>query len=117
MRNRQHTLLGDLRHQITLQSPGGAVDTVGERVTVWTNIATVKARIRQLTGAEKVLAAQRQASTSHIVVFRYSLALAALAANWRIVFRTRIFAIDKVANIDERNVEFEIECTEGLRQE
>lgn len=110
---------GTLRHRVTLQSPAGSQDAVGERVTTWTSVAADEpAEIRPISGREAILASQREATTSHIVRVRYSSAIAALDASWRVLFGTRVFTIDAPPkNIDERNVEIVLECTEGTRQE
>ena len=106
-----------LKHSIILQSPGGNRDSVGERVTTWTNVATVFASINPLTIRESFEAEQVQSSVTHKVVIRYDTAIAAVDHSWRILFGTRIFIIDGVRNILEENEMFELKCTEGLREE
>jgi SPP1 family predicted phage head-tail adaptor len=110
---------GKLRHRITFQGPMGSRDAVGERVTTWTDEASVWAEIRPLTAREQFIAAQQQASTTHFVSVRYRVLLAALiVASWRIKFHQRIFTIDGLPkNIDERNIELQFACTEGLSVE
>lgn len=110
---------GTLRHRVTLQSPAGSRDAVGERVTTWTSVATnVPADIKPISGREQFLAAQRQATTSHIVCLRYAALWAALDASWRVLFGSRVFTIDAPPkNLGERNLEIELQCTEGDRQE
>lgn len=110
---------GRLRHVVTLQSPSGSRDAVGQRVTVWTDEAIgVPAEVRPLTGREQYFAAQKQASTNHIVTLRWGRYLAALDASWRVKFKDRIFTIDAPPkNLDERNIEIDLECTEGLSVE
>lgn len=110
---------GKLSHRVTLQSPTGSRDAVGERVTTWTSVATgVPADIEPITGREQVLAAQREATTSHIVRIRYASTWAALDASWRVLFGSRVFTIDAPPkNIGERNWEFVLQCTEGERTE
>jgi SPP1 family predicted phage head-tail adaptor len=109
---------GKLRHRVTVQSPAGTRDAVGERQTTWTDVAAnVPASIEPLAAREQFLAAQAQASTTHRVRLRYSSDLSALNASWRIKFGDRVLVIDGVRNIEERNMEFELLCTEGLREE
>lgn len=108
---------GKMRHRIILQSPGGAIDEFGERTTTWTDVATVWASIEPLTVREQFLAEQAQSSTTHKVRFRYDSSLSTINASWRAKFGTRVFVIDGVMNKDERNKEYELLCTEGLREE
>ncbi len=109
---------GKLRHRVTFQSPMGIRDAVGERVTTWRDEATVWAEVRPLTPREAFIAAQRQASTTHMVVTRYRAVLASAIASWRIKFHQRVFTIDGLPkNIEELNVELQFDCSEGLRVE
>lgn len=104
------------RHSITLQQPGGTRDSVGERVTSWTNVKTVYADISVLNMREQMLATQRQATTTHKVTIRYDADLAAINATWRVLFGSRALIIDGVNNVDERNAVLELLCTEGRNE-
>lgn len=109
---------GRLRHSVTLQSPSGTRDAVGERATTWADVATVPADVSPLSGREEFLAAQRQASTTHKLTLRYSSQIAAIDASWRVQYGSRIFTIDEPPrNTDERGREIILMCTEGKRQE
>lgn len=108
---------GTLRHRITLQSPAGSRDAVGERTTTWTDVATVFASVNPLSVRELLAAGQTQSEVSHRVRLRYSAALSALDASWRILFGSRVLVIHGVRNIDEHKREFELMCSEGLREE
>ena len=109
---------GRLRHSIEIQSPTGDQNTVGERVTNWSTVDTVRADIEPISVAEQLAAAQRQDSTSHKIRIRWHSSLAAMDASWRVKYGTRIFTIDgPPMNIRERNREVVLMCTEGLRTE
>lgn len=108
---------GKLRHRVTLQSPGGALDAVGERVTTWTNVATVWASVEPLSTGERHIAAQAHAFVTHRVTLRYESLIAAVNASWRVLLGARVLTIEGVRNLDERNVTIELVCTEGDRQE
>lgn len=108
---------GSLRHRVTLQSPTGSRDAVGERTTSWTDIATVWASVGPLTTRELMAAGQPMSEVSHRVRVRYSSTIAALDASWRVLFGSRVLVIQGVRNIDERNKEFELLCSEGVREE
>ena len=109
--------VGQLRHRVRLQRPGGARDAVGARITTWTDVGVVWAQVEPLSGRDEMVAAQRQASTSHKVTIRYSSAVAGVAADWRVVFGERILVVDNIINPDERNEMLELFCTEDLRTE
>lgn len=110
---------GALRHRVTLQSPSGTRDAVGERVTTWVNVAeNVPADVEPIAGREELAAAQRQATSSHIVHLRYGSPWSAIDASWRVLFGERVLTIDAPPkNIGERNRELMLTCSEGDRQE
>lgn len=108
---------GQLKHQVTLQSPETTRDAVGEQTLSFSTVATVPASITPIGGREQFFAAQRHASTTHLIQLRYSSQVAALDATWRILFGSRVFSIDAPPrNVDEADVMFELQCTEGLRE-
>jgi len=105
---------GLLNKRVTLQSPSGSRDAVGERTTTWTNEATVWARVRPLSAKELMVAAQQQTSTDHAVEIRY---LSTVTAAWRVLFGTRNLIITGIVNDDEANVMQTLYCTESARTE
>ena len=109
--------IGLINRRVILQSPGGTRDAVGERVTTWTDVATVWARIDPIGGREQFLAAQLRTSTTHKVTVRHSSVTATITAAWRINYGGRIFAIDSIRNVEESQVMIELLCTEGARKE
>ena len=108
---------GQLRHRVTLPSPSGTRDAVGERSTTWTNVATVWASVEPLSTSERHIAAQAHAFVSHRVTLRYEPPVASVDASWRVLFGERVLTIEGVRNLNERNVTLELVCTEGERQE
>lgn len=108
---------GRLRHRITLQSPGGTRDEVGERTTTWNDVATVWASVEPLSTGERHVAAQAHAFVTHRVTIRYDSLVAAIDASWRVLFGARVLTIEGVRNLEERNSVIELVCTESTRQE
>lgn len=112
---------GQLRHNVTVQrpDPSSPRDSAGQRLTAWLDVAVnVPAKIEPLRGRDAFLAAQRQASTTHQVMMRFSPELAGVDGACRILFGARIFVFDgPPLNVDERNATLLIDCTEGLRTE
>lgn len=106
-----------LRHRVTLQRPGGSRDAHGERTTTWTTVATVWARYRPLSAREASIAGQRQSAVDGVVEIRYSSLVASIDASWRVLFGSRVLAIDGVVNRDQANAWLLLYCLEGLRNE
>lgn len=101
---------GKLRHKIEIQSVSGSENDFGERVDEWTTDATVSAAIEPLRGSERLLAQQVQANVSHLIIMRYR----AVTSDQRVKFGSRIFDIQAVLNIDERNRETHLACAEAV---
>lgn len=109
---------GKKNNKVILQSPAGSRDAVGERVTTWTDVATVWASIEPLSVRDAFLAAQAHASTTHRVRIDWSTDVDNIDGSWRVLFGSRVLVIDGAPrNIGERNREIELLCTEGLRSE
>ena len=77
-------------HKVILQSPAGSRDAVGERVTTWTNVATVWASIEPLSVRDAFLAAQAHASTTHRVRIDWSTDVDNIDGSWRVLFGSRV---------------------------
>ncbi len=109
---------GEFRHRVRLQSPGGMQDATGERLTSFTDVATVWASVKPITGRSAVIAAERQSSATHTVTVRYSTISKAIASSWRVRLGERVFVINAPPkNIDEADTWIELECVEGLSNE
>ena len=102
---------------ITLQSPAGTRDAVGERTTTWVDVAQVWAAISPLSVRDLLAAGQTQSEVTHRVRIRYSASVAALDASWRVVYGARVLVIGGVRNIDEADRVLELLCSEGVREE
>lgn len=105
--------IGRLRHRITLQRPGGSRDAVGERVTTWTDVATVWADVVPTSTYERNIAAQAHSFVTHRITLRYGSEWSAIDGSWRVLFGERALPIEGVRNIDEVNKTIELVCTEG----
>lgn len=108
---------GDMPHRVKLQSPTGSRDALGERVTTWTDVATVNARVRPLSGKELMVAGQQQSAVSHVVEIRHSSEVSAINGTWRVLFGTRVMVVESVVNPEESNEKLMLYCVEGLRSE
>ena len=108
---------GSLRHTVIVQSPTGSRDAVGERVTTWNNVDTVRAAIEPVAASERFIDPQMVGSITHKVRIRYGSEIAAIDSSWRILFGARVFTINGVRDFFEKHHDLELLCTEGLRDE
>ena len=108
--------IGKLAHRVTLQRPGGTRDAVGERVTTWTDVATVWANVTPTSTAERNIAAQAHSLVTHRITIRYQGAFTdtRVAASLRALYKNRIFNIQASLNEDEANVRIHLLASEGL---
>lgn len=100
---------GKLRHLVRIQEPMSVANEFGEPEIAWADFATVSAEIRPLTGRERFAAQQVNAEVSHRITLRF---LAGVLATFRVLFGVRAFDIQAVLNIEERNRELQLLCTE-----
>lgn len=105
--------IGKLAHRVTLQRPGGTRDAVGERVTTWTDVATVWANVTPTSTAERNIAAQAHSLVTHRITIRYGSEWSTIDGSWRVKFGTRYMPIEGVRNLEEKNLWIELVCTEG----
>lgn len=100
---------GRLRKRVILQRPVETQGDTGGVTTTWVDVATVWAGVEPLRGREYESARARNAETTHRLVLRHR---DDILQTWRIAFGGRIFRIDELLNIDERNREVQIRATE-----
>lgn len=102
---------GKLRHRITFQNQANSHDSYGQPLLTWSDVATVWAEIKPLSGKESVKADALIESTTHEINIRYR---SGINASLRVKFGSRYFDIQSVLNHDERNVMLTLLCVEGL---
>ena len=96
---------GRLRHRVTIQDYTESQNTFGEVTKNWTDYATVWAAVEPVKGREFWESQQINAEITTKVTLRY---LAGVKPKMRILHDTRIFEIDSVINVDERNRELQL---------
>lgn len=103
---------GTLRHRVTFQTRVTTQDEYGAPADTWTDaFANIAASIEPLSGRE-LLAAQAVQNESQLrVKIRF---VSGIVPGMRIMFNSRIFNIIHISNIDERNRELHLLCSEGL---
>lgn len=101
---------GSLRHSVVIQERTLTADAYGGRTEAWATFATVWANVEPLSSSEQWRAQQVQSSVSHKVTIRY---LAGIDSKMRVKHGTRYLHIGSIRNVDERNIELELLCTEA----
>jgi SPP1 family predicted phage head-tail adaptor len=105
---------GEFRRPLTLQTATIARNTVGQAVQTWNDVATIWARVSPLNARETFYAQQNHATTSHAITCRYDSRIVPTA---RFKMGDRLFAIDGVRDLDERNIYLIVNCTEQIPSE
>jgi len=102
-------MIGKLRNRIKIQEATEARDDIGGITFTWRVVATRWGSIEPLAGREYFYANQTKAGVSHLVTIRY---FQWLTPSHRLVFNRRIFYIDRILNVDEKNWLMKVSCLE-----
>lgn len=106
-----------LQQRITVQRRSSTLDAYGQEINSWTNIATVWAEVKPISGREKLRsnAMVVEAQLTHEVTVRYSALFTppTSADAWRILYGSRTFNIEASMNIDELDKQIVFVCSEG----
>jgi SPP1 family predicted phage head-tail adaptor len=101
--------LGTLTDRVQLQRKTTTDEPEGGEVAVFTAIATVWARVRQLSARKAYADDARGQSITHIVVMRFR---TDLKPGDRIVYRGRALEIEALADINGRRAYLSCQCAE-----
>lgn len=100
---------GELRHRITIQTLSATKDECGHPVG-WDDVATVWAKVEDLSGREYFIAKQATATqVSTRITIRYR---TDIKPEMRIVDGSRIFDIEAILDPDGRRRELQLMCQE-----
>lgn len=102
---------GTLRHRVTIQQNTPTQDAFGEPIESWSTYATVWAAVEPLTGNERFVpvGAQVQATVSTRIRIRYR---DGVTNQMRVLWGSRIYRIEAVLNLEERDREIHLLCEE-----
>lgn len=100
---------GKLRHLINIERAAYAVSTSGARTPTWGIWQTVYANVQPVSGRLVTFAKTMGATVSHRIQIRH---LAGILPTDRVTFGDRVFTINAALNVDERDRELELYCTE-----
>jgi SPP1 family predicted phage head-tail adaptor len=101
---------GRLRHPIELQRNTQARDTYGEPIETWATYKRVRAEIIGGAGSEQVVGQRVTGRGGLVVRIRYRSPEPEIIE--RVKFGTRYFDINDVDNVEQRNRELILTCTE-----
>jgi SPP1 family predicted phage head-tail adaptor len=102
---------GPLRCRITIETPVETQGADGSIVTAWETFATTWASIEPLIGREYFAQEREQATVSHKIRMRH---LPDIKHKMRVSWKSRIFEIESVLNVGERNREIVLMCSESV---
>lgn len=107
---------GERDKRITVQKPATTTDANGQAViSGWTDVATVWASIRPISGREKLRAGAVGSTLTHTVCVLYQSKLMPplTVSAWRVKYGTRIFNIVAAFSPNEAREEIIFSCEEG----
>jgi SPP1 family predicted phage head-tail adaptor len=101
--------ISKLRQRVIIQEQQGVSDGGGNLTENWVDIAIVWANVKPLMGQETTIAEKLTQQLTHTVTMRYR---AIAKAKNRLLFNGRVFYIEYIMNVDEKNRELRLNCRE-----
>ena len=101
--------IGKLRHRLIFQSETPLPDGAHGHTSRWDNFVTVWGNVEPLSGRELYYSQQIKNTISHKATVRYR---EGFTEGMRIIHGTRIFAIESIINIEEKNIFISMRCSE-----
>jgi SPP1 family predicted phage head-tail adaptor len=101
---------GTLRHRVAIKKRDSGVDRLGQRDGEWRTVRTVWASVNPQAGQESERGRALLAQGNMQVVMRYN---ADVDEQCRLEFKGRTFNIGSVDNLDERNIQLTLTCSEA----
>ncbi|WP_164906074.1 phage head closure protein [Gudongella oleilytica] len=101
--------IGRLRQRIVIEESIAGRDSFGAETSGWIQFAKVWADVAPVSGREFLAFKQINAEISTKVTIRY---LAGVTTEMRVLFKDRIFEINSIINIEEKNVSLLLMCKE-----
>jgi SPP1 family predicted phage head-tail adaptor len=102
-------IIGKRQKRVGVQSKQTVRDEAGGAITTWVTDDTIWAHIAPATGKELYAGEQVKAELTHKITIRY---YSGLTTENRLIYGTRIFDINFIRNIDERDCYQELFCKE-----
>ena len=102
---------GKLRHKISIEKVNETINDAGEVTESWVEFANIWAQIMPLVGREYWSSRQVESEVTGKIRIRY---LPGVTPKMRINSNNRIYNIEAVINIEERNIEMVLLVSEVL---
>ena len=102
---------GDLKHKIIIERQTKTPDGNGGNVLACVTNKTLRAKIKPLSGKERLFASRLEADITHRVTIRYT---TDILASDHINYNGRYFNMRALLNMDEANKFIEISADEGV---
>jgi SPP1 family predicted phage head-tail adaptor len=102
---------GSLRHLVSIERGVETKNEFGETVAEWQELTKAYAFISPVRGDEKYMSAEKHAEVSHSISMRY---IDSISPKDRIVYGGRVFDIEAVLNLGERNRQLKILAREQV---
>lgn len=103
---------GFLRHQVTLQSRSTVQSATGAQQEIWNDLLTCFAGIETISEREVYQAAQFIAQVTHRITIRWPGASITVLGGMQVLFGSRVFKVQAVENVQERNRVLRLHCLE-----
>lgn len=103
---------GAMRSEVTIERPPAAQDAYGQPGGTWTLVWTTLAAIATQSTREVYQASQFVEQITHRITVRWPGASIVLVGGMRVVFGSRIFLVQTVENVQERNRVLHLMCLE-----
>ena len=100
-----------MRHRITIQSATDTPDGQGGFVETWADSDTVWGYITTLKAYQRFQAMQLETPATHKIILRYN---DNVTAGTRLRFGTRVFWVQEIINIEQRNRFLELKVNERV---
>ena len=103
--------IGKMRYRVHLESPTSTVDAGGGLAQTWARLASLYANIKPISGTETFRQGKVSSDTTHELTIRYR---ADINTKYRLCYGTRVFSIQSILNLDERDRFLKLSCKEGI---
>ena len=103
--------IGAMSKSIVIQSVTSTTDSGGGRGVTWATYKTVLAHVKKLSGQVKYAQGVKDDKGLYEFTMRY---IAGITPQHRISYNARLYSINSVINLDERNKYLVIKADEGV---
>jgi len=103
---------GEMRRQVQLQQQSTAPDSVGQPQSIWTTFLTAMAAIQATGAKEAFLTGQFSSQVTHRITLRWPGDAVTLQGGQRVLYGARVFLVQAVENVRERNSIVHLLCLE-----